>query len=540
VGHANPGTPPNILLLFTDQQRADTIAALGNPVIRTPTLDRFAREGTAFTRAYTPSPVCVPARHALITGLPPHRSGVVDNVEDAPPARSIMEVLTGCGYQTHGVGKMHFASGDPRRSWGFASRDYSEELDPTDDYVQFLAANGFGHVLDPHGFRSEYYYLPQPSQVPAHLHHTAWVADRSIDFLRRRDRRRPFFLWSSFIKPHPPFETPNPWSRLYRSADMPDPIPADGAVTRSFWQRVQNRYKYMDGGANPHLVRTQRAAYYAAISFIDYHVGRLLAELGEAADNTLIVFASDHGEMLGDFGCFGKRCMREAAARVPLIVRQPGVFAPGGRCGQPVSLLDLFPTFAAAARAPLESPTELADDLARVVRERGRRTHMLSQFSQRSLGLYMAAEAEWKYIYSTPDRREWLFHLATDPHEQRDLSTDPSSGAHLERLRGHLIRQFERDGYTAAVQDGHWRHYGPVELPDDPRGGLLFQDPPGLAAGLNGLAAGYNHAAAVPRSDWLAATQPDAMDPLTGLPRWPAAPGQSRASASHQSRPGSS
>ncbi len=519
MGHLTPGTPPNILLLFTDQQRADTIAALGNPVIKTPALDALVREGTSFTHAYTPSPVCVPARHALITGRPPHCTGMVDNVEDSAPARSIMEVLAACDYQTHGVGKMHFTGSDPRRAWGFGSRDYSEELDPTDDYLRFLAANGYGHVIDPHGFRSEYYYLPQPSQVPAHLHHTAWVADRSIDFLRRRDASRPFFLWSSFIKPHPPFETPNPWNRLYRSADMPDPIPPDADATGCFWNRVQNRYKYMDGGANPHLIRTQRAAYYASISFIDFHVGRILAELGAAAENTLIVFASDHGELLGDHGCFGKRCMREAAVRVPLIVRQPRVFAAGARCDRPVSLLDLFPTLAAAAGSTERRPTESADDLADVVREPTRRTHVLSQFSHQSLGLYMAAETGWKYIYSAADRREWLFDLAHDPQEQRDLAGDPASAGHRRRLRGHLFAQFERDGYRVALHDGRWRDFGPINLPEDPRSGLLFQDPPGLGAGLGQLAPGYNHAPSIQRSDWLAATHANAMDPVTGLPR---------------------
>jgi hypothetical protein len=211
--------------------------------------------------------------------------------------------------------------------------------------------------------------------------------------------------------------------------------------------------------------------------------------------------------------------MREAAARIPLIVRQPGVFDSGGRCDRPVSLLDLFPTFSAAAGAGGERPCATADDLAHVVREPEKRTHVLGQFSQRSLGLYLAVEADWKYSYSAADRREWLFHLATDPREQHDRSGDPAASVHLRRLRGHLVGQFERDGYTAAVQDGTWRGYEPVELPGDARSGLLFQDPPGLAEGLEAIPAGYNHAVPVPRIDWLSATLPKAMDPVTGQPR---------------------
>lgn len=510
--------PPNILLLCTDQQRADTIAALGNRTIRTPVLDGLVGSATSFERAYAASPVCVPSRHAMVTGLAPHRSGVVDNVAGAPDTRSFMELLAEAGYQTHGTGKMHFC-GDPRRAWGFASRDYSEELDADDDYRAFLREAGYGHVLDPLGFRSEYYYLPQPSQLPAHLHHTAWVADRSIDFLRRRDRRRPFLLWSSFIKPHPPFETPNPWSRLYRSAEMEDPLPGNGGGL-CFWNRVQNRFKYMDGGINPHLLRTQRAAYYASISFIDHHVGRILGELGSELDETLVVFTSDHGEMLGDFGCFGKRCMMEASVRVPLIARHPARFPAGRRCGTPVSLLDLYPTFSAATGCDAEPPDPGARPLDQLAAAPDTRRIVTSQFSQRSLGLYMATDGEWKYVHSAADRRDWLHHLTTDPHERDDRSDDPSARSVRDVLRGALIDRFERDGYAFAVEDGRWRDYGTVTLPPDPRDGLLLQDPPELARGLGALADGYARRAPALPPDWYVATQPSAMN-AAGRLAWP-------------------
>lgn len=133
-------------------------------MIRTPALDRLVREGTSFVRAYTPSPVCVPARHALITGLPPHRTGVVDNMDPTAEARSMMEMLAARGYQTHGVGKMHLSGVDPRRSWGFEGRDFSEEITDNDDYQAHLDASGSGHVIDPHGVRSEYYYPGRDSE----------------------------------------------------------------------------------------------------------------------------------------------------------------------------------------------------------------------------------------------------------------------------------------------------------------------------------------------------------------------------------------
>lgn len=198
---------PNILLLFTDQQRHDTINALGNPIIRTPVLDKLCKEGTAFTRCYTPSPVCVPARSAMATGLPPHLTGCVHNSSTlGPKLPSFMQRLRDQGYQTHGVGKMHFAP-QRTRMWGFESRDVSERRED-DDYRAYLNQNGFGYILDVHGALREMYTIPQVSQMPAHLHESAWVADRSSAFLRNRDRSKPFFLWSSFFCPHPPFDAP--------------------------------------------------------------------------------------------------------------------------------------------------------------------------------------------------------------------------------------------------------------------------------------------------------------------------------------------
>ena len=141
--------------------------------------------------------------------------------------------------------------------------------------------------MDPNGVRSEWYYVPQPSQLPARLHHSTWVADRSLDFLQRRDPSRPFFLWSSFIKPHPPFESPIPWNRLYKPVEMPYPhMPPGYEHLLTFWNHLQNRYKYRDQGLDGNLVRLTRAAYYAAISFVDYNLGRILAQLRQSGQLT--------------------------------------------------------------------------------------------------------------------------------------------------------------------------------------------------------------------------------------------------------------
>jgi arylsulfatase len=470
-------TRPNILLLFTDQQRFDTIRALENPIIRTPVLDRLVTEGTTFTRCYTPSPVCGPARCALMTGLPPYVTGCTDNGPMPQDVPSFVEQLSAAGYQAHGIGKMHFMP-NYTRLWGFESRDMAEELKETDDdFRKFLDKNGYGYVREQNGVRGDYYYLPQPSQLPIHLHQTHWVADRSIDFLKRRDRTRPFFLMSSFIKPHPPFETPVPWNKLYRTTDVPGPFHAEGEKDiLNYWNQVQNRYKYRGAGEDPLLMRTMKAAYYCCISFIDYQIGRILAELGAEIDNTLVIFTTDHGEYLGDYGCVGKRSMHDVSARIPMIARWPGHFAANERCAKPATLLDLFPTFAAAAGSPVEKEME-GRDLVEIANGRAKRPYVFSQFRSGSEGLYMVTDGTWKYVYSAPDQREWLFNVDDGTREIRDYAKDPGQ-PELGRLRDLLLQRLAGD--KTAVEKGAWRKYPRLRVPDHPDDGLLYQDPPFL------------------------------------------------------------
>jgi arylsulfatase A-like enzyme len=362
-----------------------------------------------------------------------------------------------------------------------------------DDFRTFLDHNGFGHVHDIHGVRSEYYYLPQPSQLPASLHNTAWVADRSIDFLKRRDPKRPFFLWASFIKPHPPFENPVPWNKLYRAAEMPAPFRPDGFERLlTYWNRFQNRYKYRDAGCDLNLLRTMRAAYYGCISFIDYHIGRILSALGSELDHTLIVFTSDHGELLGDYGSFGKRSMLDAASRVPLLVRwvgrnRSGGFAGGQRCATPTSLLDLWPTFLTAAGISEAHIHPEGEDLRQIANAPEQARLVYSQFSHGGHGLYLVTDGRWKYTYSAADEQEWLFDVQVDPGETHSLAENPAFAVQTRVMRQALLKRFQTAGYVEAVEAGAWRTYGKTSLPDDPDWGLLFQDMPKMQPAIDAL-----------------------------------------------------
>jgi choline-sulfatase len=478
---------PNILLIFTDQQRADTIHAAGNPVIRTPSLDRLVREGVLFTSAYTPSPVCVPARCSLVYGQYPHRTGCVDNGDPMPDDRpSLMQLLSEAGYRTHGIGKMHF-SPDLQALRGFQSREHQEEMRAhveEDDYLRFLHADGFGHVYDPMGCRGEMYYIPQPAQMPARLHATQWVGDRAVAFLREAKGDEPFFLFASFIHPHPPFSPPTPWNKLYRAPLMPLPKrPAQCEALHTFMNRFQNRYKYRDNGTDDNLLRAMKAYYYACISFIDYQVGRLLVALEEGGQlaNTLILFTSDHGEFLGDYGCFGKRSMLDAAARVPLVVRYPPRFAPGTVCDTPASLVDIMPTCLKAAGVDTRGQGLHGLDLGELAATRTggpfQQRMVISQYQRNGLGVYMALDRRWKYFYSAPDRREFLFDRVHDAEELRNRAGIVFCGEALAEMRRRLLAYFRDEGYTDPVDGDAWKLFPQPTMPDDPDEGLLIQDP---------------------------------------------------------------
>jgi arylsulfatase A-like enzyme len=459
---------PNILFIFTDQQRGDTLGTL-NPVMRTPVMNRLCSEGTTFTNAYTPVPVCVPARCSLIFGQYAHRTDCFENGFDMPemtPERpTFMTMLAEAGYQTHGVGKMHFRP-DPWALLGFESRDYVEggpKSPKGSNYLTWLHDRGYDHIVDQNGVRGEMYYIPQPAQMPASAHSSSWVADCSIEYLKERDPSRPFFLWSSFEDPHPPFTPPVPWNKLYRGPSMPLPKRPPDMENLWIWvNRVQNRYKYRDAGIDDNLVRMIKAYYYATVSFIDYNVGRILSYLEDTGDldNTLILWTSDHGEYLGDYDCFGKRTFMKSAANVPLIVRYPERFQAGSQVETPASLVDVMPTFLGVSDIEANQFDLHGVDLAALAADPGMREIVFGQYQRGRKASYMALSRRWKYIYAASDQREYLFDLLIDPDETRNRAQTLGYLESTEAMRDALIGFLRQEGYTEPLdglfQDPGW------------------------------------------------------------------------------------
>lgn len=472
---------PNILFILTDQQRADTIGAAGNSYIRTPVMDRLCREGVNFRRGYTPSPVCVSARSCIVTGQYPHRTGCLDNGFPMAVNRpTMMDFLSELGYETRGVGKMHFTP-DRNAMRGFLARDTQEELMPQvkgDDYLTYLHEQGFEHVHDVMGARGDMYYIPQVSQLPARHHPTAWVTDRSLDFLKNRDRSKPFFLWSSFIHPHPPFSPPTPWNKLYRGSGMPLPKRPDWMEDLwTYHNRRQNRYKYRDAGLDDHLLRVMRGYYWACVSFIDYNVGRILKTLEQFGelDNTLVLWTSDHGEFLGDYNCFGKRSFLDVAAQVPLLVRFPQRFPMGTIEETPTSLIDLIPTFLGAAGVDPKDFDLDGVDLADIIVSTKERT-IFGQMNHGDKGMYMATNGKLKYIYSAADQKDYLLDLYKDPQETRNWAYSPLYIEKKERMKSALVGFFKVEGYTEPLEREEWKIYSKPKIPNSPDAMLMIQD----------------------------------------------------------------
>lgn len=437
---------PNFLVLFTDQQRYDTIHALGCGRIQTPNLDALAASSMVFDRCYTPAPVCVPARFSMFSGLYCAHSGCCNNNGASRyTGEGFYHAFTQAGYSTCCVGKMHHAK-DLYGAMGFERRFTQEELShPQDDYTRFLMDSPYRNVFDYNGQRSEMYYIPQVSQLPMEYHPTQWVADRSLDFLESVPEDRPFFLMSSFIHPHPPFAPPAPWNKLYRTVSEDPYVPEDPEEFALF---LSDRFTCEKIGISRQDLSLLRSSYYACVSFVDYQVGRIIDALKRRGlyDNTVIVFSSDHGEMLGDFGTMGKRSMLDAAARIPLLLRVPGGEAQLRH--DVCSLVDIAPTLLRYAGI---SGGEGAFDGVDLLSSQHHDV-VFSQYGTGKTGAYMAASSYDRLIYMAA--ADQFFYFDTIPE---DTNKYDEASPRVRELKKRLLDYIAGDrcdpGQAATADD---------------------------------------------------------------------------------------
>lgn len=430
---------PNVLFLMTDQQRFDTIAALGNSEIYTPNLDRLVARGAAFTRAYSTCPVCVPTRTTIRTGCEPTTTGVFYNgaPQPIPSKPDAMEERCGPylaramkmrGYRTFGVGKFHAQPAD--EDLGFDIRLRSEETYATpeeragDAYAAFIAREHphFDFVEMLMGERTEMYYQPQMSALPASLGVEAWAADRAIEQIREYSQgdEQPYFGFVSFVGPHPPFAPPLPFNRMYDPDKMRNPRRGEPALDYMDEQIPWMNYLIWAEDIFDAQARTLRARYYGEISYIDSCIGRILdaVEAREDADDTLICFYSDHGEQLGDHGAWQKETFYEESCHVPFLLSWPRALPQNVRRDELVCLTDLFGLATGAA-----GQTELRDghDVLGLFEGAAPRENVIGYYGSPGSPQWkiMVREGDWKLIWMANGGREQLFNLAGDPHEMQ-------------------------------------------------------------------------------------------------------------------------
>ena len=408
----------NVLMIFTDQQRADTIHALGNDKIVTPALDSIANEAVVFDRCYTPSPVCVPARLCMKAGQYCARTGNNNNNPNiAYDGEGFYKRFTDAGYNTCAIGKMH-NSPVLYDGMGFRKRISQEELShPDDDYTNFICNSPYKYVFDYMGQRSDMYYIPQISQLPAEVHPTQWIGDNCVEFIKNADTdEEPIFLVASFIHPHPPFAPPAPWNKMYRK-NVRDPfVPED---PDSYEDMLRNKYTCDALGISPRRLELLNQYYYACISFVDYQIGRIIAELKEKGiyDDTIIMFSSDHGDMMGDYASMGKRTMLDAAARIPFLLKIPG--KEHEIRFDPASLVDVAPTLLSACGIDYD-PADF--DGVNLMTD----SHDLvySQYGNGTIGIYMVVSGEDKLVYSAVGNRYFYFDSFPDAVDKYDESNE--------------------------------------------------------------------------------------------------------------------
>jgi arylsulfatase A-like enzyme len=451
---------PNVLLIVTDQMRRDALGANGNPAAHTPHLDRLAAGGVNFTRAYSACPSCIAARATLMTGLRPARHGFTgyDSSKDWRYKTTLAGTFANAGYHTQAVGKMHVQPG--RNLVGFHNvvlhdgflhdkRRLLPNANDYDDYLPWLRERlGPDADIADAGVGCNGYAVRE-WPWDERWHPSSFVTTKSIEFLHRRDPTKPFFLKVSYHRPHTPYDPPRSFWDMHKDAQLPEPVIGD-------WVDWAADYEPSPWGTsieNPQPVDRRsrdraRRAYNALVSQIDYELNRLFMVLGDRnlLDNTLVLFTSDHGDMLYDHNLTRKAFFTENSAGIPFILRFPRHMR-DGRCGvtcdRLTELRDVFPTLCDACGVDIPQHLDGRSLLRDAPREHLHGEHPFGHLSNQWL-----TDGHEKYAWISESGRELLFDLDNDPRECHDLSK--AKPDRVARWRDLLVRELtgRPEGYT--------------------------------------------------------------------------------------------
>ena len=460
-------TKPNILFITTDQQRYDTIHAAGYSHMITPNLDRLCEEGCQFTNAYSPNPVCLPARHNIITGLSAKHHTFDDNYFDDSHQipyhlPTFAQCLSDAGYDTIAIGKMHFQP--YRRHNGFHRLYLMDEIPryrEDDDYAIYLKENGYEYLQSIHGVRHLLYMQPQQSLVDEKHHGTSWVADQTISYLKTKSINKPFMIWAGFIAPHPPFDVPASYADLYKNIDLPEP-----SISKTPLSTLAQENRNIANYPNKDTLMRARELYYSAISFVDYNIGRILKQLEEMGelDNTFIIFTSDHGEMLGDLDTYQKFLPYDASSKIPMIMRYPERLKPNSIFSEFVDLNDIFPTFMDIAG--LEMPSQFDYPGASVFSNKKDRSSQYIEHQRDARRWVSVRDVQYKYNYYYGGAKEELFDMCKDPQETENLiQTNPETiQTVVNKLKEKALEMETRYGLEGMIENGAFKYFDDFEI----------------------------------------------------------------------------
>lgn len=437
---------PNVLWLMTDEQRCDSLGCYGSAWAHTPALDTLARQGAVFRHAYTPAPVCGPARASLVTGQYPHETGIWYNVarEQYRELDHLTARFHAAGYRSATMGKRHYcASNDAfqteeRYEVGEAVSyfGYAEKFDEADYDVVKYPAEPYPWI-----FGGRYPVDKATTQE-------ARVVRGAMTWLEQHDRSNPFLLRLSFNAPHTPVAPPPPFDTMINAGaiDMPDaadPVPPNQPA----WLDRDLRSTSDAGRLTAEQIAKMRRYYYGEVAFVDSQIEVLLDWMREMGllENTIIAFVSDHGTHLGDYGFVQKQTFYEPVATVPYLFWYPEKIAEGSMLNTPVETRSLLPTL--AALADIELPEDIAEpNLAEALRA-GNEPAARPVFSEFTLGsfdmrhedkLVMVRDGDWKLsVCYEPETGEGaLYNLDADPYERNNLFGNPEHAGIENRLRG--------------------------------------------------------------------------------------------------------
>ena len=462
----DPHVRPNVLIIQADQFRWDCLGAAGNADVRTPNLDRLAEDAVRYPNAFTPYPLCTPSRYSMLSGLYVRQhAGWTNRSTLAPGVETFPRALRRSGYRTAAVGKMHFTP--TYLDVGYDHMELAEQDGPgryDDDYHRELSEAGLAPVSDlvdqepeyRSGAHQSYWhtYGSERSNLPEKWHSTTWIAERALSELDRWKERGGQLLHVSFVKPHHPFDPPAPWDERYDPEALIPPPGWTDQIPEA--DRVHGKAYFDYEPLTLPVLRRVMAHYYATISHLDHHVGRLLDRLRERRlyHDTLIIFVSDHGEYLGFHHLLLKDGpMYDPLVKVPLLIKFPATTEAHRRGGhvddELVSLVDVAPTVLAACG--LTSSTVLPGvDLTRP----GAGHSYVFAEDRRDGVAYLARSRRHKLLMSDGPGRDAFFDLDRDPCEIDNRIADASYADQVSQLREALSEWALRTAIPPPYVDG--------------------------------------------------------------------------------------